>query len=314
MKAMPPERAADHFPWRRALPALLTAWLIAGCVSERDGPTAREQRAADDPGAMLRIGQAAERNGDLPGAADFYSRALALNPEAGDAAVGLARSRAGLGQLNEALEALRAAHARSLSDHRLTALLGRLEIQARQPARALATFQDGLRQAPEDIELLTGQGVALDGLGRHAEAQAAYRQALARDPASIAVRNNLALSLALSGRPAEAAGLLRDLASDVTARGSSAQVATVQGNLALAHGLSGDEGRARRALGASLSEADLADNLRAYVELRDGLLAGGQGGGPGAAPASAAPAALGATGPAAGVPPATPGRTADTPS
>ena len=123
-------------PWHRTLSMLVTALLAAGCASERDGTTAREQRAADDPGAMLRIAKAAEQSGDLAGAADFYNRAFILRPEAGDAATGLARTRTGLGQPDEALTSLRAAHARSSSDHRLTALLGRLEVHARQPARA----------------------------------------------------------------------------------------------------------------------------------------------------------------------------------
>lgn len=308
-RLLPGQCSASRRAGHCVLYPFLTALLVAGCVSERDGPTARAQRAADDPGALLRIAKAAEQGGDLSGAADFYDRAFTLRPEAG-AAVGLARTRAGLGQPDEALAALRTAHAGSPSDHRLTAMLGRLEIYSRQPARALAVFQDGLRQAPADPELLTGQGVALDGLGRHGEAQVSYRQVLARDPASIAARNNLALSLALSGQATEAAGLLRGLAADVTARGSSAQVATVQGNLALVHGLSGNESRARQVLGASLPAADLADNLRVYSLLRDGFAAGDQSG-----PAGPAPAAVGATGPAAeGVPPTMPGEKADTPS
>lgn len=283
-----------------------------GCASERSASTAREQRAADDPEALVRIARAAEQGGDLSGAADFYGRALALRPDGGDAAIGFARTRAGLGQPDDALAAMRAAHARSPSDSRLTAMLGRLEMHARQPSRALATFGEGLRLAPTDPELLTGQGVALDGLGRQAEAQAAYRQALARNPASIAARNNLALSLAISGRATEAAALLRDLAVDVTARGSSAQVATVQGNLALVHGLTGQENRARQALGASLPAADLADNLRTYAMLRDGITADGPTGQGAPSPPSAAP---GAPGPAVdGAVPAVPGRNPDTPS
>ena len=314
--------AARHAACRQLLPALLLAFLAAGCAAERDGSTAREQRAAADPAALLRVAQAAEGGGDLSGAAGLYGRALALRPELGDAAAGLARARAGLGQPDEALAALRLAHARSPGDRRLTAILGRLEVAARQPAQALATFGDGLRQTPDDPELLTGQGVALDGLGRHGDAQASYRQALARDPAGIAARNNLALSLALSGQVAEAAGLLRDLAADVTARGSPAQVATVRDNLALVHGLSGNETRARQALGESMPAADLADNLRIYALLRDNL-AGGPSGERGSkrggkrggtqGDAATAPAPAGLSDPAAGEDAAAPGEEADRP-
>ena len=300
-------------PWRRLPFAVLAALLATGCVSERDGPNAREQQAANNPSALLRIAKVAERNGDLSGAAEFYNRAFELRPDAGDAVIGLARTRAGLGRADEALPALRDAHLRAPADHRLTALLGQLEVQAHQPGQALATFQDGLRQVPADAELLTGQGIALDALGRHGEAQVSYHQVLAQDPGSIAARNNFALSLALSSQPVEAAALLRDLAPDVTARGSSAQVATVRGNLALAHGLSGDERRAEQALGASLSDADRADNLRAYARLRSGLTPEGQGGLP-AGPGPAAAAPVGAPGPDGAAPPAVPGTKAGAPS
>lgn len=309
-------RATSRSALRRVLPVLLAASLAAGCVSERDDLTAREQRVADDPDALLRIAKTAEQGGDLSGAADFYNRAFTLRPEAGDAAIGLARARARLGQPEEALATLRSARARSPSDQRLTVMLGRLELEARQPGRALETFQEGLGGAPGDAELLTGQGVALDSLGRNDEAQASYRQALARNPTGIAARNNLALSLALSGRPAEAAELLRDLASDVTARGSSAQVATVRGNLALVHGLSGNEGQARRALGASLSETELTNNLRTYARLRGDPSATDQGGPPSDPNPAPAPAPTPAPGTAAGAGPAplAPDRTGDNPS
>ena len=43
-----------------------------------------------------------------------------------------------------------------------------------------------------------------DLLGRHAEAERSYRQAMALAPDNIAVRNNFAVSLMLTGRAAEA--------------------------------------------------------------------------------------------------------------
>jgi len=123
-------------PWRRLPFAVLAALLATGCVSERDGPNAREQQAANNPGALLRIAKAAERNGDLSGAAEFYNRAFDLRPDVGDAVIGLARTRAGLGRADEAIPALRDAHLRAPADHRLTALLGQLEVQAHRPVQA----------------------------------------------------------------------------------------------------------------------------------------------------------------------------------
>jgi Flp pilus assembly protein TadD len=65
---------------------------------------------------------------------------------------------------------------------------------------------------PSNLEALNALGVAYDLLGDHAAATGTYRQALAMVPASNAVRNNLALSLALQENFAEAVQLLRPLA------------------------------------------------------------------------------------------------------
>ena len=54
------------------------------------------------------------------------------------------------------------------------------------------------------------RGVALDLLERHVDAQACYRAVLASTPRHVSARNNLALSLALSGQFAEALDIYRD--------------------------------------------------------------------------------------------------------
>ncbi len=64
---------------------------------------------------------------------------------------------------------------------------------------------------PGDAAALNGSGVALDQLGRHAEAQARYRDVLARDPRTGSPERPR-LSLALDGRAAEAVPLLSALA------------------------------------------------------------------------------------------------------
>ena len=264
------------FPTHTTWLLLLTTLLLAGCASPRDDITAREWRAANDPEGLVRIAKAAEQGNDMRGAADFYDRALALRPGVNDAAAGLARARAAMGQPELAIAALRAAHARDPSDRGLANMLGRLEVSAGQSTQALATFQNGLRATPSDPELLIGQGVAFDKMGRHDDAQASYRQALMQDPASIAARNNLALSFALSGREQEAAALLPGLAADATARGNSAQIATIQGNIALIQGLNGNQVQAQEALRDSMSNADLDNNLRIYDRLRANLADGRQ--------------------------------------
>ncbi|PVE21682.1 hypothetical protein DC522_25330 [Microvirga sp. KLBC 81] len=62
---------------------------------------------------------------------------------------------------------------------------------------ALAVLDNLLAAVPDDLRALNAKGVVLDNEGRHDEAQALYRQALATEPANQMLRNNLNLSLAL---------------------------------------------------------------------------------------------------------------------
>jgi Flp pilus assembly protein TadD len=69
---------------------------------------------------------------------------------------------------------------------RLDALLGltKAHIALAQPTQALAAADQALARAPHDERVLVDRGVALDSLGRHAEAPASYRAALAAAPPS----------------------------------------------------------------------------------------------------------------------------------
>jgi Flp pilus assembly protein TadD len=68
-----------------------------------------------------------------------------------------------------------------------------------EAASALALFDAHLQSAPSDARSLNGRGIALDLMGRHAEARMAYRGARLADPNSPVSAGNLALSLMLSG-------------------------------------------------------------------------------------------------------------------
>jgi cell division septation protein DedD len=109
-------------------------------------------------------------------------------------------------------------------------------------------------------------------MGRHDLAVAAYQKGLAVSPGSVALRNNLGLSLALRGRYAEALARLRPLGE-----GPEASRRTRQ-NLALVYGLQGDLSAAHRIGRIDLSEDELRDNL-AYIAsvraLRDPKLKAG---------------------------------------
>ena len=84
----------------------------------------------------------------------------------------------------------------------------------KQPAQAAAAFDRVLGGDPGNVRALNGAGLARDDLRHHAQAQAFYRRALEIEPEDRTVRNNLGLSLALSGNRDEAVAILRKLASE----------------------------------------------------------------------------------------------------
>jgi len=261
--------------------------MLAACTGEaNDANVAQQLRVASDPAAMMRIAGAAERAGDPASAAAFYQRAADLKPSSAAAELGVAQSLAEQGRTEEAIDLLSRAHAQRPGDTLTAATLGRLLVVAHRPQDALAAFQDGLRAEPRSPSLLTGQGVALDALGQHSAAQGSYHAALSVAPGSVPARNDLALSLALSGHANQAAAMLQSLhlAAD------AADSATVDGNLALAYGLQGDTANAAALARRVMSEQDVDGNLAFYAALRDQRAAGGLAGDAGAGAAAALPA------------------------
>lgn len=184
---------------------LALALLVSACAGSGDLEAERQAKVAEDPAAMMRIADAAERSGDTGGAVAFYRRAAELQPDLVDAQVGTARSLVEQGNVDEAVDILRAAHARDPSDTQLPATLGRLLMAANRPIEALSSFRDGLRQDPRSIPLLIGRGVALDATGQHEGAQSSYKEVLGLAPENPAARKNLALSLSLSQHGKKAA-------------------------------------------------------------------------------------------------------------
>ncbi|MFG3594292.1 tetratricopeptide repeat protein [Bradyrhizobium sp. RDI18] len=69
----------------------------------------------------------------------------------------------------------------------------------KRAGEALEVADKILLTVPGDLRALNAKGVVLDAEGRHDEAQALYREALAAAPGNQMLRNNLGLSLALAG-------------------------------------------------------------------------------------------------------------------
>jgi len=239
-----------------AAAAVLTV-LPGSPVQARQAPEAAAP-TANDPASALRLARAMRAAGDARSSVELYRAAAerkgadpALRIELGEA---LLDARL----VDEAIGVFTAA----ASDSRIAAEaelgLARAALTLDQPADALVHAERAAKLAPRDQRVLIGYGVALDRAGRHEEAQAAYRSALAVSPRNPIARNNLALSLAFSGRFAEAVALVEPIARSADATPRDRQ------NLAFIYGLKGDRDMALALSRIDLDEATAQANLAFY--------------------------------------------------
>ena len=188
--------------------------------------TARLQREPGEAAAMLVQADALAALGRRREAEDGYRRVLALHPDSAPARLGLGRLTLGT-----------------------------------DPRGAELLFLEALAREPRNAKALNDLGIARDLQGRHADAQAAYRQALGVAPDMQAATANLALSLALSGQAAQGAALLRPLAAGPQAS------TRLRNDMAVVAELAGDRAGATEMLGSGLSPQQVEDTLRGYDAL-----------------------------------------------
>ena len=129
-------------------------------------------------------------------------------------------------------------------------------IERGETERAFAFADEAATLAPEDPLALNLHGMALGALGRRAEAEVAFRAAIARAPAFVEALHNLGRVLADDGRHQEAAASFREA------------LALAPGFVAARHGLSGalrEGGRFQEALveldRVIAAEGETADRL-----------------------------------------------------
>ena len=115
---------------------------------------------------------------------------------------------------------------------------------------------------PRDYRTLNAYGVMLDMMGRHAEAQARYRQGIEIAPDFVALRSNYGLSLAIAGQPQEA---IAQLAPLMGSRGADGRV---RQNLAFAYAMNGDLENCLEVSRKDLDEASAQRQLQYFMQLR----------------------------------------------
>jgi tetratricopeptide (TPR) repeat protein len=143
---------------------------------------------------------------------------IAQNPRDVDALVGAGREAVEVGDVAAAMSFFERANQLAPRDARVKAGMASAMVIAERPRRALDLFAEAASLGADEGEIAADRGLAYDMTGDPARAQADYQRAIrAHDTA--ATRRRLALSLAISGRRAEA---LRVIDADLRANDRAA--------------------------------------------------------------------------------------------
>jgi Flp pilus assembly protein TadD len=233
--------------------SLLVFLLLAACAGGADPKSGRT------PG--LDVADVALVNGSPDTALRIARQTLATDPRNVPALLRVAEAQAALGQPDQAAGSYGRALAISPDDPGAALGLGRL-LLANDPAGSVRVLLRLTERDPRNVAALVDLGIARDLLGKHAEAQTAYRQALALEPRRVAAQVNLGLSLALSGDPRQALAILRPIAdgSDASPR--------VRQDLAVALVLAGDDAGAATVLRADIPQSSVLTVVASYRALR----------------------------------------------
>jgi Flp pilus assembly protein TadD len=249
--------------------ALLAVLLLVGCASSPVNLDPLSVNGRDGGGPtptypmLMRIGAAAQAGGDLPNAVGVYRRAAEMAPQEPAPLIAAGDALLQMGAVNEAIVSYNAALVRPGDTQGAEIGLARAFLKTGKPQLALTPLSKALETPPEDPKLLLLLGVTKDLEGQHREAQAYYRDGLARAPDDRALTTNLALSLTVSGDYPNAIAVLQPLALAPTASPDGRQT------LALIYGLKGNVAEAARLCRIDLDDAAVEHNLAYYQSLRE---------------------------------------------
>lgn len=240
------------------MPRILLPLALLGLLAACGGPAPQGISSA---APSVNVGRAALESGGTEIALQVADNLLARNPA--DPAALLLRADA-------LVVANRAAEATSVYRQALAAAPGSIPAKlglgrtllGTDPAAAEPLFLAILDADPRHAAAANNLGIARDLQSRHAEAQIAYRRALASQPSMQAAAVNLALSLGLSGQPEQALPLLGPIAR---AKGAQPKI---RQNYAALLALSGDRRGAAEMLAPDMGQPEVEQALGVFNALR----------------------------------------------
>jgi Flp pilus assembly protein TadD len=214
--------------------------------------------------SLRKVAYASQQTQDYGAAVIYFQRLHIKDPEDVEAALGYARNLRYNGTPARAVQVLEESLTEGLENPRLLSELGRALIASGKPGRAVTPLTEAISTGLRNWQAYSALGIANDQLGRHTKARSYYLEAQILSPENTAILNNMALSWAMSGDLDRSLVILERASKlpDVSAQ--------IRQNLALLYGVKGDAKRAHELALLDLPEDSARENLRYYVNLREG--------------------------------------------
>lgn len=169
-------------------------------------------KSIDANATMLRLAEKAYEKGEYDMAAQLYFRVAQHAPDTPEVMVKLGFALLKAGSAADAERVFRALLEKEPRNAPALRGLGHGLVLQKRPIEALSVYRQAIAaSAKPEAHNYAGLGAALDLVGKHEEARAAYAAGLRLAPNDLGLRNNLAISYALSGDTAKAKAILAGL-------------------------------------------------------------------------------------------------------
>ena len=230
-----------------------------GCT-DGDSETARPVTKNDMPVEnFFRTAAATSQDKfDYQSAAKYYQNLYNRDPTDIAALLGLVKNLRYIGQAAQSVAVLEQTEPDNLKIFAVRAEYGKSLVASGRALVAIEVLVEMLKEIPDDWELLSALGIAYDLNDDSANAERSYHAALDVTPRNASVINNLALSMALSGRIDEGISLLEETMM------SSLSTPHIRQNLALMYAMKGDMNSAQKMAEQDLPQELVDNNLKYY--------------------------------------------------
>jgi len=246
--------------------AVGVALLLGACTVTGQGggsifaSDAKSQEAEQSPAvrALQSSASEAENARNYALASNAYANLYERMPNNAQVLVALLRNLRYGGRAADAVDFVNQRAAHMLSEPGVKFEYAKAQLDAGHKVDALNTLGEVAALMPNNWQVHSARGIALDSSGRFDEAISAYRSALRLSPNSVVVMNNLAISQAMAGKLAAAIKTLEAAAA------INRTNAHVRQNLALLYAANGESEKAKALAAMDLGSSDLETNLSFY--------------------------------------------------